>query len=62
MQCKKKWQVSFSYEVNRLAASNLVDTYEKLFPRKQCKINSNKKIESTIDKQYCLKQLQGYSK
>lgn len=56
MLCKKKWEVSLSYEVNRLATNNLADTYEKLFPRRQYKIDSSKKIESNSQKQPYLKQ------
>ena len=42
--------------MNRLATDNLSDTYEKLFPRCQYKINASKKIELNIEKQYHLKQ------
>jgi len=45
--------------VNRLATNNLLDTYETLFPRCQYKINSSKRIESNIEKQYYLKQSRG---
>lgn len=62
MRCKKKWQVSLSYEVNRLSASNLSDTYEKLLPRRQYKTDYRKEIELNIEKQYYLKQLEGSPK
>ena len=41
---------------------NLLETYETLFPRCQYKINSSNKFESSIEKQYYLKQLMGNSK
>ena len=56
---QKKWQVTFSYEVNRLAKNTLLDTYETLFTRHQYKINSSKRIESNIEKQYYLKRSNG---
>ncbi len=59
---QKKWQVSFSYEVNRFATNNLLDVYEKLFPRHQYKINTGNKVESSVEKQYYLKQSRCYSK
>jgi hypothetical protein len=40
-----------------LAASNLLDAYEKLFPSSKYKISS-KKIKNGVDFQYCLKQTQ----
>lgn len=62
MLWKKKWQVSLSYEVNRLAADNLADTYEKLFPKKQYKINPSKEAETNSEQQHYLQQSQGYLK
>jgi len=45
-----------------LATSNLLDTYEKLFPRSKYKMNSSKTVEINIENPYYLKQPQGHAK
>lgn len=59
---QKKWHVSCNYGPNRLSTSNLIDSYEKLFPKKKYKISSSKKIETDTDFQFLLKQPRGNSK
>lgn len=54
---EKKWHVSCNYEPNRLADSNLSESYEALLQKNKCKISSGKKIEAGADIQY-FKQLQ----
>jgi len=38
---EKKWHVSCSYEPNRLADSNLSESYEALLQKNKCKINTD---------------------
>lgn len=54
--------MSCNYEPNRLAASNLLETYEKLFPRNKYKINASKKAKIDSENRYYLQQQQGSSK
>jgi hypothetical protein len=51
MRKKKNVQVHSSYELNRLAAHNLSDTYEKLFPTIRQKIIPNKHMQNPTTKQ-----------
>jgi len=59
---EKKWKVSLSYEVNRMAKINLSDTYERLLPKRQYKINSSKEIETMSEQNYFLEKSEGCSK
>jgi len=62
MVWKKKWQVTLSYEANRMAKINLSDSYEKLLPKRRYKINVSKEIGAINKQEYCLKKSEGCSK
>ena len=48
MEWKKKWQITLSYETNRLSDRHLSETYEKLLPKRKYRINSGTKNTNSI--------------